>query len=259
MSRTVDTAARLHKRGYHVLIAFSAARMVLDRVDGSLDDPRSRALAATYECQLIATWQQLFGLMRQSTALMNISKDDITDGDRLLGCQNTLFELLSLGTIPLIHGGETVGVDGAWKYGDMDVLSAVTAAVVQANHLVFISENSCLVNMEPRQTINSGEQGAAHRRDSAITVVNSKAVAARLASNLGTMTTITTSCNFVDIYEMMKTNEDAVMGQEWSKTSECPVTSVDFPFHTVFLPSSAPVQDRIELMLHGAWRKEVFP
>lgn len=54
-----------------------------------------------------------------------------------------------MGVIPIVNENDTVA-DNEIKFGDNDTLSAITAAMVQADYLFLMTDVDCLYNKNPR-------------------------------------------------------------------------------------------------------------
>jgi glutamate 5-kinase len=66
-----------------------------------------------------------------------------------LNAQNTFAELLNMGVIPIVNENDTLAVTEI-KFGDNDTLSAITAAMVQADYLFLMTDVDCLYDKNPR-------------------------------------------------------------------------------------------------------------
>lgn len=153
--------------------------------------------------------------MRQPIAQILLTRNDIADRTQYQNAQNTFFELLHMGVIPIVNENDTLAVTEI-KFGDNDTLSAITAGMVQADYLFLMTDVDCLYDKNPR----------AHPDAKAITVVediseleadvssagsalgtggmNTKIVAARLATSAGVTTVITKSSKPGNIAAIIK-------------------------------------------------------
>jgi len=286
----VETATKLRKNGYKVVIVSSGAigialqKMGLPRRPKHL--PQVQALAAIGQCRLIGLWDQLFDRLGQPVAQILLTRNDIADRTQYLNAQNTLFELLNMGVIPIVNENDTIAVSEIVdKFGDNDTLSAITAGMIQADYLFLMTDVDCLYDKNPRT----------HSDAKAIEVVeniadldvdissagsslgtggmSTKIVAARLATAAGVTTVIARSSkpgNILDVVSYIETkktlqrapanhsaqssNSLSTLGFEVSSAREPPETLLALthvPLHTRFLPSTQPVRDRHFWLLHG--------
>ena len=72
--------------------------------------------------------------------------------------QNTFDELLSLGVIPIVNENDSIStyeLQNLEKFGDNDTLSAVVAALVQADLLILLSDIDGLFTDDPNTNPNA--------------------------------------------------------------------------------------------------------
>ncbi len=204
----VETAVNLHRDGHRVVLVSSGAigmalhRMELDKRPKHL--PKVQALAAIGQCKLMSLWDTQFGLLRQPIAQILLTRNDIADRTQYQNAQNTFFELLHMGVIPIVNENDTLAVTEI-KFGDNDTLSAITAGMVQADYLFLMTDVHCLYDRNPRthpdaKPIEVVEDIADLEADvssagSALGTggMSTKIVAARLATSVGVTTVITKS------------------------------------------------------------------
>ena len=167
------------------------------------------------------------------------------------------------------------------KFGDNDTLSAITAAMVQADYLFLMTDVDCLYDKNPRthpdaQAIEVVEDISSLAADVSTAGsslgtggMSTKIVAARLATSAGVTTVITRSSNpgnIVNIINYVQASKQSQ--QEGPSRPSTPATeeaamsrstaSLDLdsllikpPLHTRFLPDLHPIRDRSFWLLHG--------
>lgn len=165
------------------------------------------------------------------------------------------------------------------KFGDNDTLSAITAAMVQADYLFLMTDVDCLYDKNPRthpdaQAIETVEDISTLAADvsspgSALGTggMSTKIIAARLATSAGVTTVITRSSNPGNILSIINhfqkakkaaldtppsskaSTEDHVLSH--SALSLRLEKSQQVPPHTRFLPDPNPIRDRSFWLLHG--------
>ncbi|PVI04484.1 glutamate 5-kinase-like protein [Periconia macrospinosa] len=208
LSVIVETAVKLHQDGHRVVIVSSGAigvglrRMDLDKRPKHL--PKVQALAAIGQCRLMSLWDQLFGHLHHPIAQILLTRNDIADRTQYQNAQNTFLELLNMGVIPIVNENDTLAVTEI-KFGDNDTLSAITAAMVQADYLFLMTDVDCLYDKNPRshpdakpievvEDIADLEADVSSAGSSLGTGgMSTKIVAARLATSAGVTTVITKS------------------------------------------------------------------
>lgn len=185
--------------------------------------PQVQALAAIGQCKLMSLWDQLFMHRRQPIAQILLTRNDIADRTQYLNAQNTFIELLHMGVIPIVNENDTLSV-AEIKFGDNDTLSAITAAMVQADYLFLMTDVDCLYDKNPRSNPDAKAIEVVEDITDLVADVSSagsavgtggmatKIVAARLATSAGVTTVITRSskpgniANIVAYAESQKTS-----------------------------------------------------
>ncbi len=109
--------------------------------------PEKQALAAIGQSLLMALWGRLFDL---PCAQLLLTYDDIYNRKRFVNAKNTLVELLSMKTLPIINENDTVAVDEL-KVGDNDNLAAYVAVLADADLLIICSDVDGLYNADPHK------------------------------------------------------------------------------------------------------------
>ncbi|KAF2151729.1 glutamate 5-kinase [Myriangium duriaei CBS 260.36] len=260
LSLIVETACALQKDGHKVVICSSGAigvalgHMNLNRRPKHL--PQVQALAAIGQCKLMALWDQLFMHRRQPVAQILLTRNDIADRTQYLNAQNTFAELLNMGVIPIVNENDTLSV-AEIKFGDNDTLSAITAAMVQADYLFLMTDVDCLYDSNPRQNPNA--KAIEVVRDIADLDVDvssagsavgtggmsTKITAARLATSAGVTTVITKSSkpgNISSILRYCEHHADAVPPQTPTRktSARSSITSSPTPDNHIMTTSIVP-------------------
>ncbi|KAL9122606.1 MAG: hypothetical protein Q9187_000838 [Circinaria calcarea] len=282
LSVIVETAVKLHNDGHRVIIVSSGAIAVgLRRMDTEKRPKRLsriQALAAVGQCRLMSLWDSLFAHLQQPVAQILLTRNDIADRTQYLNAQNTFTELLNMGVIPIVNENDTLAVTEI-KFGDNDTLSAITAAMVQADYLFLMTDVDCLYDKNPRsnpdaQAIEVVEDISSLAADVSTTGsslgtggMSTKIVAARLATSAGVTTIITRSSkpgqivNILNYVQALKqTSSNSPSGPPTPSTDDSLSYSISSlslnsitkpPLHTRFLPDPNPIRDRSFWLLHG--------
>ena len=114
------------------------------------DIPTKQAAAAVGQCELMYTYDMLFGQYNHTVAQLLITGDDVENEQRHRNFSNTLNRLLELGAIPIINENDTVATSEI-VIGDNDTLSAIVAESVQADKLVLLSDIDGLYTADPHK------------------------------------------------------------------------------------------------------------
>jgi glutamate 5-kinase len=143
--------AALRARGTEIIVVSSGAvglgMGALSLVKRPKELSKKQACAAIGQSRLMQTWQAGFAPHGLTVAQVLLTHDDLRVRARFLGVQETLRQLIAYGTIPVINENDTVSA-AEIKFGDNDTLSAMVAALVEANHLVILSTAPGLIDLK---------------------------------------------------------------------------------------------------------------
>lgn len=114
------------------------------------DIPSKQAAAAVGQCELMYTYDKLFGEYNHTVAQILLTKEDVENDTRRENFKNTMFRLLELGALPVINENDTVATDEI-VIGDNDTLGAIVAANIGADLLVLLSDIDGLYTSDPRK------------------------------------------------------------------------------------------------------------
>ena len=112
------------------------------------DIPTKQAAAAVGQCELMYTYDKLFGEYNHTVAQLLITNEDVADETRHQNFSNTLNRLLELGAIPILNENDTVATHEI-VIGDNDTLAAIVAESVSANLLILLSDIDGLYTADP--------------------------------------------------------------------------------------------------------------
>lgn len=166
-----------------------------------------QACAAVGQARLMMTYQKIFAEYNQIVAQILMTKNTIVDNMNRFNAHNTFFELLKMGIIPIVNENDTIATyelnfeaDNDTLIGDNDTLSAIVAALVEADLLILLSDIDGLYTDDPRHNPNAKfietveeltdeymNMGKASTGSNVGTGgMNTKMVAARIATSVGT-------------------------------------------------------------------------
>ena len=109
-----------------------------------------QACSAIGQARLMTAYQKLFAEYNQVAAQILMTKNTIVDRLNRYNAQNTFRELLKLGAIPIVNENDTVATYEI-EIGDNDTLSAIVAALINADLLILLSDIDGLYTDDPRK------------------------------------------------------------------------------------------------------------
>lgn len=112
------------------------------------DIPSKQAAAAVGQCELMYTYDRLFGEYHHTVAQLLITGDDTANEKRHRNFTNTLERLLELGALPIINENDTVATEEI-VIGDNDTLAAIVAKSIHADLLILLSDIDGLYTADP--------------------------------------------------------------------------------------------------------------
>ena len=150
----VREICNLRNQGKEVVLVTSGAIAVGKRAVrlGKDDDPIAvkQACAAIGQARLMMVYQKIFAEYNHVAAQILMTKNTIVDPLNRLNAHNTFSELLKLGAVPIVNENDTVATYEI-KFGDNDTLSAIVAALVDADLLILLSDIDGLYTDDPNQ------------------------------------------------------------------------------------------------------------
>lgn len=158
----VRETSDLHNMGKDVVVVSSGAIAVGRRAAGLGHRPsetkEKQACAAIGQARLMMIYQKLFSEYNQPSAQILMTKNTMVNNINRKNAQNTFNELLSLGVIPIVNENDSIStyeLQNLEKFGDNDTLSAVVAALVQADLLILLSDIDGLFTDDPNTNPNA--------------------------------------------------------------------------------------------------------
>ncbi len=158
MEKLVRELSDLRNRGKDVILvtsgAIAAGKKALNlekihRESGAETMAAKQACSAVGQARLMMTYQKLFAEYNQVAAQILMTRNTIVDNLNRYNAHNTFSELLRLGAIPIVNENDTVATYEI-EFGDNDTLSAVVAALVEADLLILLSDIDGLYTDDPR-------------------------------------------------------------------------------------------------------------
>ncbi len=150
----VSQIAQLRTSGVEVLLVSSGAIAEGMQRLGWKTRPHEvnqlQAAAAVGQMGLVQVYESAFREHGVGTAQILLTHDDLADRKRYLNARSTLATLLALGVVPVINENDTVVTDEI-KFGDNDTLGALVANLIEADHLVILTDQQGLFTADPRK------------------------------------------------------------------------------------------------------------
>lgn len=143
-----DIAGLIKLEGKEVVIVSSGAIALGMNSLGLSNRPKElsglQAAAAIGQNALMDNYGKYFKKFRITCAQVLLTWDDFDSRKRYLNAKNTLNTLLGLKSVPVINENDTVSTDEI-KFGDNDRLSALVAAMINADLLIILSDVDGLI------------------------------------------------------------------------------------------------------------------
>jgi len=146
------------KQGTSVVLVSSGAmaygKLSLNLTNKPISLDRKQAIAAVGQVQLMHQYQLLLSPHGLTAGQVLLSMVDTENRRRYINVRNTLKELLAMGIIPIINENDSVATEEI-RYGDNDRLAARVAQLVDAEHLVLLSDIDGFYTDDPRRDPNA--------------------------------------------------------------------------------------------------------
>lgn len=156
MEVLVRELCNLRNQGKDVVLVTSGAIAVGKKAIGLAQTDKEQnhlgikqACAAVGQAKLMMIYQKIFAEYNQIAAQILMTKDTIINDFNRNNARNTFSELLSLGVIPIVNENDTVATYEI-GIGDNDTLSAIVAALIEADLLILLSDIDGLYTDDPR-------------------------------------------------------------------------------------------------------------
>ncbi len=157
MEKLVRVLTDLRNQGKDVILVSSGAIAVGRETIGLKEKPKATAVkqacAAVGQARLMMVYQKLFAEYNQVPSQIRMTKYTMINDISRKNARNTFEELLNLGVIPIVNENDTVSTDELefGDFGDNDTLSAIVAALVNADLLILLSDIDGLYTDDPRK------------------------------------------------------------------------------------------------------------
>lgn len=158
LEKLVRELVNLRNSGMDVILVSSGAIAVGRKSLGFTHSPgkvvEKQACAAVGQGRLMMMYQKMFGEYNQVSAQVLMTKNTFINNLSRVNAHNTLMELLDYGVIPIVNENDTVSTY-EMQFGDNDTLSAIVAALVEADLLILLSDIDGLFTDDPNINHNA--------------------------------------------------------------------------------------------------------
>lgn len=191
-----------------------------------------QACAAVGQARLMMTYQKIFSEYNQIVAQILMTKNTIVDNLNRYNAHNTFMELLKMGIIPIVNENDTIATfelnfdkDNDTLIGDNDTLSAIVAALVEADLLILLSDIDGLYTDDPRKNpdaqfievveeltetyMNMGKASTGSNVGTG--GMNTKMTAAKIATSVGTDMVIANSKDVGILHRIMQGEREGTL------------------------------------------------
>ena len=233
MEKLVRELSDIRNQGKEVILvtsgAIAAGKNALNLKDMRVDSQAEtlavkQACSAVGQARLMMTYQKLFAEYNQVAAQILMTKNTIVDNLNRYNAHNTFSELLQMGAIPIVNENDTIATYEI-EFGDNDTLSAVVAALVEADLLILLSDIDGLYTDDPRQNPNaefisqvdelSDELMDMGKESTGSSVgtggMNTKLVAAKIATKSNVDMIIANSCDIGVLHRILDGRQEGTL------------------------------------------------
>lgn len=149
----VEQVNELIQQGKQVVIVSSGAGIcgvgAINKWSRRGDINYKQALCAIGQVELMMAYKEYFATYDIHVGQILLTRGDFVEPTRNLNIRNALFTLIDEGVVPIVNENDSVSVDEI-KIGDNDTLSALTAALWNADTLILLSDIDGVFNKDPK-------------------------------------------------------------------------------------------------------------
>lgn len=154
LKQLVEQVAGVWKRGIDCVIVTSGAVAAgieqLDLKKRPSEVAKLQAAAAVGQGLLIYEYTKLFLEHEIQVGQILLTRFDMAHRELYLNARHALDQLLAMRAIPIVNENDTTTVEEL-KFGDNDMLAALVAVLIEADHLVILSDIDGLYPADPRK------------------------------------------------------------------------------------------------------------
>lgn len=146
--------AGLYSRGHDVVLctsgAVAAGRAHLNFPKLPPTIVSKQLFAAVGQLQLMRMWERFFDIYNVRVGQILLTRADVENRHRFLNARDALGALLEHRIVPIVNENDAVATE-AIRVGDNDNLSALVAALVNADLLLLLTDQPGLFTADPRK------------------------------------------------------------------------------------------------------------
>ena len=153
VQKLVEIISDIKNAGHEVILVSSGAIAMgvgkLNLAERPSDIAGKQACAAVGQCELMYTYDRLFGEYNHTVAQILLTAPDLANDGRREKFQNTIEKLLAYSALPIINENDTVATEEI-EFGDNDTLGSKVATAANADILILLSDIDGLYTKDPR-------------------------------------------------------------------------------------------------------------
>lgn len=240
----VRELADLRNMGKDVILVSSGAIGVGKSAIGLPGRPtetsEKQACAAVGQARLMMIYQKLFSEYNQVCGQILLTKNNVVDNLNRHNAQNTFKELLEYGVIPVVNENDTVATYEI-HFGDNDTLSAIVAALVEADLLILLSDIDGLYTDDPNTNPDARFIDVVEKLDAHLLEMGkgssssgmgtggmaSKLNAAKLASAAGCEMVIANGADFRVIHRILAGEREGTLFRAEKRQDYCLIDEIE--------------------------------
>ncbi|MCL4557943.1 MAG: glutamate 5-kinase [Deltaproteobacteria bacterium] len=112
--------------------------------------PNKQALSSIGQPLLINAYMMEFRRHRKVVGQVLLTHDDFIDRQRYLNARRSMEIMLEKGFVPIVNENDAIAIDEI-KVGDNDTLSAMVAAMINAQRLIILSNIDAIYDRDPNR------------------------------------------------------------------------------------------------------------
>ena len=154
----VKVISDIKNAGHEVILVSSGAIAMgtgkLNLPSRPSDIAGKQACAAVGQCELMYTYDRLFGEYNHTVAQILLTAPDLANTERCEKFKSTISKLLDFKTIPIINENDTVATEEI-EFGDNDTLAAKVAVNTNSDIVILLSDIDGLFTCDPKKDKNA--------------------------------------------------------------------------------------------------------
>ncbi len=156
MTNLVRVISDLHNSGREIIMVSSGALGLgvgkVGLAQKPEDTPTKQAVAAVGQCELMHIYDDMFEKYSVTVAQILLTKAIINNPDHCRNFKNTIERLIGMNVIPIVNENDAIATDELeLEIGENDSLSAIVAALSDADLLLILSDIDALYDDDPKK------------------------------------------------------------------------------------------------------------